>query len=64
MQNVKLGDANFSMSTTYCNDHGWGDNASYDLANLFKTHDEYVCNNIKSGSGRVSTLGNNNPTTL
>ena len=30
MQNLKLGDANFSMSTTYCNDHGWGD-SSYDL---------------------------------
>jgi hypothetical protein len=34
MQNPKLGDANFSMSTTYCNDHDWGDNASYDLDNL------------------------------
>ena len=31
MQNPKLGDANFDMSTTYCNDHDWGDNASYDL---------------------------------
>ena len=25
MQNPKLGDANFDMSTTYCNDHDWGD---------------------------------------
>ena len=24
MQNPKLGDASFSMSTTYCNDHDWG----------------------------------------
>ena len=23
MQNPKLGDASFSMSTTYCNDHDW-----------------------------------------
>ena len=30
MQNPKLWDANFAMSTTYCNDHDWGD-ASYDL---------------------------------
>ena len=30
-QNPKLGDASFAMSTTYCNDHDWGDNASYDL---------------------------------
>ena len=33
MQNPKLGDANFAMSTTYCNDHDWGD-SSYDLENL------------------------------
>ena len=57
MQNPKLGDASFAMSTTYCNDHDWGD-SSYDLENLFKTHDEYVidnsvCNNIESGFGRV-----------
>ena len=69
MQNHKLGDANFSMSTTYCNDHDWGDNTFYDLQNLFKPHDEYdfdndVCNNIKSGFGRVSTLAKNNPTYL
>src|SRR6266496_1118588 len=31
MQNPKLGDANFDMSTTYCNDHDWGDHASCDL---------------------------------
>jgi hypothetical protein len=52
------------MSTTYCNDHDWGGNASYDLENLFKPLDEYVCNNIESGFGRVSTLGNNDHTTL
>src|SRR6266536_6343510 len=69
MQNPKLGDACYVMSTTYCNDHDWGDNDSYDLENLFETHDEYVidnnfCNSIESGSGRVSTLGKNNPTYL
>ena len=60
MQNPKLGDASFAMSTTCCNDHDWGD-SSYDLENLFKPHDEYeidnsVCNIIESGFGRVSTL--------
>ena len=35
MQNPKLGDANFAMSTTSCNDRDWGD-SSYDLENLFK----------------------------
>ena len=50
MQNPKLGDANFSMSTTCCNDHDLGD-SSYNLKSLFKPHDEYViddnvCNNI------------------
>ena len=69
MQNYKLGDDDFVMSTTYCNDHDWGDNASYDLKILFKPHEEYVinnnvCNNIESGFGRVSTLGKNNPTIL
>ena len=69
MQSYKLGDDNFVMSTTYCNDHDWGDYASYDLENLFKPHDEYVidnnvCKNIISGFVRVSTLGNNDPTTL
>ena len=64
MKNPKLGDACYVMSTTYCNDHDWGDNDSYDLENLFKPHDEYVCNNIESGFGRVSTLGVNNPTIL
>ena len=52
------------MSTTYCNDHDWGDNDSYDLENLFKPHDEDACDNIKSGCGRVSTLAKNNPTYL
>ena len=33
MQNPKLGDANFAMSTNCCNDHDWGD-SSYDLGNL------------------------------
>ena len=60
MQNPKLGDASFAMSTTCCNNHDWGD-SSYDLENLFKPHDEYkidnsVVNNIESGFGRVSTL--------
>ena len=62
MQNPKPGDANFAMFLTCCSDHDWGD-FSYDLENLFKPHDEYVCNNIESGFGRVSTLGNNGPTT-
>src|SRR3990170_1921184 len=44
MQNSKLGDANIARSTTYCNDHDWGDNDSYDLENSFKSHDGYVCN--------------------
>jgi hypothetical protein len=57
------------MSTTYCNDHDWGDDASYDLENLFKPHDEYaidnnVCNSIESGFGEVMTLVNYNPTIL
>src|SRR3989337_2648507 len=64
MQNPKLGDACFVMSSTYCNDHDWGDNDSYDLENLFKPHDEYACDNIKSGFRRVSTLAKNNPTHL
>ena len=56
------------MSTTYCNDHDWGD-SSYNLENLFKPHDEYdidnsVCNNIEIGFGRVPTLYNNDPTYL
>lgn len=63
MQIPKLGDANFDMSTTYCNDHDWGD-SPYDLENLFNPHDEYVCGNNESGFGRVPTLGNNDLTTL
>ena len=60
MQNPKLGDAKYGISTTYCNDHDWGD-SSYDVEKIFKSRDEYeidksVCNNIKSGFGRVSTL--------
>ena len=60
MQNPKLGDASFSMPTTCCNGHDWGD-SFYDLENLFKPRDEYeidnsVSNNIESGFGRVSTL--------
>ena len=62
-KNPKLGDASFAMSTIYCNDHDWGD-SSYDIENLFKLHDNYVCNNIESGFGRVPTLVNNNPTNL
>ena len=64
MQNPKLGDVNIAMSTTYCNDYDWGDNDSYDLENLFKPYDEYACDNIKSGFGRVSTLAKNNRTDL
>ena len=63
-KNPKLGDASFAMSSTYCNDHDWGDSVSYDLKNLFKPHDEYVCDNIESGFGRVSTLATNKPTYL
>ena len=44
MQNPKLGDANFSMTISYCNDHDWGD-SSYDLENLFNPHDEYKNDN-------------------
>ena len=53
MQNPKLGDASFAMSTTCCNDHDWGD-SSYDLENLFKYEtDNSICNNIGTGFGRV-----------
>ena len=38
MQNPKLGDASFAMTTICCNDHDWGD-SSFDLENLFKPHD-------------------------
>ena len=62
-------DDDFVMPTTYYDDHDWGDNydTSCDLENLFKPHDEYiidnyVCNIIESGFGRVSTLGKKNPT--
>ena len=64
MQTHKLWDAifdDFATTTTYCNDHDWGDNASYDLDNLFNTLDE--CD-VESGFGRVPTLGKNNPTYL
>ena len=68
MQNPKIGDAGFAMSTTCCNDHDWGD-SSYDLENLFTLHDEYetnnsVCNIIESGFGEVITLVNVNPNIL
>ena len=68
MQNLKLGDASFAMSTTCCNSHDWGD-SSYNLENLFKPHDEYeidnsVCNIIESGFGEVMILVNVNPTIL
>ena len=66
MQNPKLGDASFAMSTTCCNDHDWGD-SSFGLDNLFNPRDEYeidnsVGNNIGSGFGEVMTLLNVNPT--
>ena len=35
MQNLKLGDASFAMTTICCNDHDWGD-SSFDLEILFK----------------------------
>ena len=44
MQNPKLGDASFAMTTTCCNDHDWGD-SSFDLENLFKPHDGYEIDN-------------------
>ncbi len=63
MQNPKLGDASFALSTICCNNHDWGDDLSYDLENLFKPHDEYdICNNIESGFGEVMTLVDDNPT--
>ena len=55
IQNPKVGDASFAMSTTCCNDHDWGD-SSYNLEILFKPHDEYdnsVCSITESGFGRV-----------
>ena len=56
MQNPKLGDASFAMSTTCCNDYDWGD-SSYDIENLFKPHDEYNIDYIdESGFGEVMTL--------
>ena len=45
MQNPKLGDASFAMTSTCCNDHDWGD-SSFDLENLFKPHDEYEIDNV------------------
>ena len=56
MQNPKLGDASFAMSTTCFNDHDWGD-SSCNLENLFKPHDEYeidnsVCNILQVGLER------------
>ena len=33
MQNPKLVDANFAMSTTYCNDHDWGDSEQITYGN-------------------------------
>ena len=44
MQNPKLGDASFAMTTTCCHDHDWGD-SSFDLENLFNPHDEYEIDN-------------------
>ena len=36
----------------------------YDLENLFKPHDEYACDNVKSGLEEVMTLFDDNPTIL
>ena len=44
MQNPKLADSSFVMSTSCYNDHDWGD-SSYDLENLFNPHDEYEIDN-------------------
>ena len=58
-----------SMNDNCANDHDWGDNydVSCDLVN-YEPHNELIddknCNTIKSGFGRASTLGNNDPTTL
>ena len=57
MQNPKLGDANFAMSTTCCNDHDWGD-SFYDIENLFKPHDEYEIHNNVSIIFKVGYLEN------
>ena len=53
MQNPKLGDSSFAMTTICCNYHDWGD-STFDLENIFKPHDEYeidnsVCNILKVG---------------
>ena len=32
MQNPKLGDASFAMSTTCCNDHDWGHDFSFEAS--------------------------------
>ena len=59
-----------TMNINCANDHDWGDNHDVpcDLDNS-SLHDESIieydiCNTTKSGVGRVSTLGNNYPTTL
>jgi len=58
-----------SMNDNCANDHDWGDNydVSCDLVN-YEPHNELIddknCNTIKSGFGRASTLGNNDPATL
>ena len=44
MQNPKLGDASFAMSTICCNDHDWGD-SYFDPEILFNPHDEYEIDN-------------------
>ena len=52
MQNPKLGDASFAMSTTCFNEHDWGD-SSYNLENLFKPHDEYAIDNSVCTSSKI-----------
>ena len=58
------------MKINCANDHDWGNNhdVSCDLDSS-KIHDESIIdydifNSTKSGSGRASTLGNNDPTIL
>src|SRR3990170_3182866 len=43
MQNYKLGDDDFVMSTTYCNDHDWGE---YDPTCNYYERGKYGCRNF------------------
>ena len=58
------------MNVNCANDHDWGDchDVSCDLENSEPQNesimDDKICNTIKRGFGRASTLGNNYPTTF